>query len=67
MDPLHVASRSVLAERLPSAAASDFVEWGPRAGPEQRVQLVLSNELNIEHLTAADPRVPAIKDDQSIN
>ena len=67
MDPLPVASSSVLAARLPSAAASDFVEWGPQANPQQQFEEVLSRELPLEDLLTDAPRVPAIQDDRPIN
>jgi spermidine synthase len=66
-EPLPMVSSSVLAARLPSAAVSDFVEWGPQANPQQQFELVLSHELTLEKLIAEDPRVPAMQDDAPIN
>ena len=57
----------MLAARLPAAAASDFVEWGPTATSQQQFDLVLSHEVPLEKLLAQDPRVPAMRDDQPIN
>jgi spermidine synthase len=67
MDPIPVPTSSVLAARMPSAAASDFVEWGPDATPQQQFESVISRELKLEDLVAQDPRVPAMRDDQPIN
>jgi predicted membrane-bound spermidine synthase len=67
MEPLHAASSSILASRLPSAAVSDFVEWGPLTNPQQQFDLVLSHELTLEKLLAEAPRAPAILDNQPIN
>jgi spermidine synthase len=67
MEPLPVVSSSVLAARLPSAAASDFVEWGPQANPQQQFDLVLSHEVTLEKFVAANPRVPTMRDDSPIN
>jgi predicted membrane-bound spermidine synthase len=67
MEPIPVTSPSVLAARMPSAAAEDFVEWGPQATPEQQFDIVLSRELTLESLVAKDPRAPAMRDDQPIN
>ncbi len=64
MDPLPVVSSSVLAAHLPSAAASDFVEWGPQSNPQQQFEEVLSRELPLEDLLTEAPRVPAIQDDR---
>ena len=66
-EPLPMVSSSVLSARLPSAAVSDFVEWGPQANPQQQFELVLSHELTLEKLIAEDPRVPAMQDDAPIN
>ena len=66
-EPLLMVSSSVLAARLPPAAISDFVEWGPQANPQQQFELVLSHELTLETLVAANPGVPAIRDDVPIN
>ncbi len=67
MEPLPTTSSSVLAARLPSRAVSDFVEWGPRANPQQQFEVVLSQELSLEKLLAEDPRAPAMRDDRPIN
>jgi predicted membrane-bound spermidine synthase len=67
MEPLPVVSSSVLTARLPSAAVSDFVEWGPQANPQQQFELVLSHELALGNIIAVAPRTPAIRDDQPIN
>jgi len=67
MEPIQITSGSVLAARMPSAAAADFVEWGPYATPQQQFESVLSHELTLAQLVAQDPRVPAMRDDQPIN
>ena len=67
MEPLPITSGSVLAARLPFAAVSDFVEWGPKSNPEQEFDLVLAQELNLQEIVALDPRVPAVRDDEPIN
>ena len=67
MHPLPGFSASELAARLPSAAADDFVEWGPQSRAQDQFQVVLSNELSLQQLLAGDPRVPAIRDDMPVN
>ena len=67
MEPLPPGSSSILAGRLPAAAVSDFVEWGPLTNPQQQFELVLSHELMLDKLLAEAPRSPAILDDQPIN
>jgi predicted membrane-bound spermidine synthase len=67
MEPIPIASGAVLAARMPSAAISDFVEWGPQVTPQLQFDSVLAHELKLENLVAEDPRVPAIQDDKPIN
>jgi len=67
MDPIPVTSSSELAARLPPAAASDFVEWGPAKTAKEQYDLALSNELDLKQLIAQSPRTPAITDDAPIN
>jgi spermidine synthase len=67
MEPIPSVSGSVLAARMPPAAAADFVEWGPEAAPAAQFDRVLSHELSLNQIVAADPGAPAIQDDQPIN
>ena len=67
MEPIPITASSVLAARMPPAAAADFVEWGPQATAQQQFDLVLSRELVLSNLIAGDPRAPAMRDDQPIN
>ena len=67
MEPIPITSSSVLVSRMPSAAAADFVEWGPESNSQRQFDTVLSHELKLEDLVAEDPRVPAMRDDQPIN
>jgi spermidine synthase len=67
MESMPLVSASVLAGRLPPAAASDFTEWGPSADPKQQFEAVLSRELTLKDLVAEDPRVPMMRDDQPVN
>jgi len=67
MEPIPLTSSSVLASRMSPAAASDFVEWGPRSTPQQQFEAVLSQELPLDQIVAEAPRTPAMLDDQPIN
>lgn len=67
MEPIPNTSSSVLAARLPAAAASDFVEWGPQANPQQQFEAVLSQEQGLEYIVGKAPRTPAMRDDEPIN
>ena len=67
MEPLPVPSGSVLATRLPPAAAADFVEWGPASTAEEQFNKILARERPVEGIIGKDPVVPALEDDQPIN
>lgn len=58
---------SVLAARLPEAAARDLVEWGPARDPEQQLRLVLEREVDPVRIVLRSPRVPALRDDHPVN
>jgi predicted membrane-bound spermidine synthase len=67
MEPIPVTSSSELAARIPPAAATDFVEWGPASTAKDQYQLALSHELDLRQLIAQSPRTPALTDDAPIN
>jgi spermidine synthase len=67
MEPLPTTSSSVLASRLPPAAASDFLEWGPETNTQKQFDADLSQEESLEMIVAEDPGVPAMRDDRPIN
>jgi hypothetical protein len=67
MEPISIPSSSILATRMPPAAVSDFVEWGPETTPQEKFDLVLSHEIPFQQLVAEGPRVPAMRDDHPIN
>jgi len=66
-EPLVNMSSSELASRLPAAAATDLVEWGPKATAQEQFELLLSHERDVSKMAAADPDVPALSDDRPIN
>jgi predicted membrane-bound spermidine synthase len=65
--PLPQVSATVLASRLPSAAAADLLEWGPAVNAEQQFGAVLNQELSVDGLIQAAPDVPALQDDRPVN
>jgi predicted membrane-bound spermidine synthase len=56
-----------LAERLPAAAAADFIEWGPEHTAENQFALVLSGETSVDEMIAGAPSTPALQDDRPEN
>ena len=66
-EPIPNLSATELAKRLPSAAASDLVEWGPYSKPEEQISAVLRSEVSIDSFTARNPSTPALQDDRPVN
>ena len=68
LSPLTPASAAVLASRLPPAAVSDLLEFGPAQSAEQQFALVTNSEFSVESLIArARGDVPALQDDRPVN
>jgi predicted membrane-bound spermidine synthase len=67
MEPIPITSSSVLASRMPPAAASDFVEWGPQPTPQQQFESVLSKEMTLDEIIAKASQTPAMRDDRPVN
>ena len=67
MEPMPTTSAATLAARLPSAAASDFLEWGPEKDLMKQFDLLLSREVAIDKIVALAPRAPVLEDDRPIN
>jgi spermidine synthase len=56
-----------LAQKLPAAAASDFVEWGPEKTPEDQFETLLGGEFTLSQVIAAAPDAPPLRDDRPMN
>ena len=67
MEPIPNIPSSELATRMPPAAVSDFLEWGPATTPQEEFDLVLSHEIPIQQIIAEAPLSPALRDDHPIN
>jgi predicted membrane-bound spermidine synthase len=67
MTPIASAAASELAGRLPAAAASDLIEWGPASTPAEQFQAVLNLEMPLSDLIQEDAGAPALQDDRPIN
>ncbi len=65
--PIPDRSAADLAKRMPPAAATDLVEWGPYPTPEQQFAAVLKNELPIDWIISLDKNAPALQDDRPVN
>jgi len=71
--PIVAQSAEHLAQKMPAAAATDFVEWDPpspdgaRGGAEDRFSDLLKGELTVDSLIAKSPVTPALTDDRPVN
>lgn len=60
-------SAQQLAQKLPPAAASDFVEWGPENTPAGQFENLLGSEFPLSQVIAAAPDAPPLRDDRPMN
>jgi spermidine synthase len=65
--PIPPLSAAELARRMPPAAASDLVEWGPYPTAEQQLAVMLKREVPVDWLISADVNAPAMQDDRPVN
>jgi spermidine synthase len=65
--PIPRLSSAQAGGRLPVAARTDLLEWGPAATVEEQLGLVLRREISVERLLRLDPRAPALSDDRPVN
>jgi len=62
-----VRTAAELVARMPAAAVTDMMEWGPAKTPEAQFELILSKPVTLEQLIALSPSTPALQDDRPIN
>jgi len=60
-------SAQELAQKLPVAAARDFVEWGPEDTPEDQFETLLGSEFSLSEMIAVSPGAPPLRDDRPMN
>jgi spermidine synthase len=65
--PIPTTTAAVLANRLPTEAARDLVEWGPGATAAEQFERVLRNEVDPERVILRIPRAGSLHDDRPIN
>jgi spermidine synthase len=65
--PIPMRTAAELVGRMPSAAVSDMMEWGPAASPEEQMNLLLSHQSSTDAVIALSPGTPALQDDRPIN
>lgn len=65
--PIPQRTAEELVAKLNTAAAKDFVEWGPEATPQAQFDRILKNELPLDQLISEAPQAPALQDDHPTN
>jgi spermidine synthase len=58
---------TALAERLPTEAAADLIEWVPWEAPVDHFNVVLAHEVPIASVIALAPAAPTLADDRPVN
>ena len=67
MRPIPMRTADELVARMPAAAVTDMMEWGPAATPAEEFQRMLSTEMTPQQLIDLAPQTPAMKDDRPVN
>ena len=65
--PIPNRSAAELLARMPAAAISDMMEWGPAPSPEAQLNALVSHEVTPDSLIALAPGTPVLQDDRPIN
>jgi spermidine synthase len=65
--PIPNRTAAELAQRMPSLAVKDLMEWSQEPSAEREFAAVLKNELAPEQLMGEAPRTPALQDDRPVN
>jgi spermidine synthase len=65
--PIPLADAATLVSRMPQAAVSDLIEWGPERSAERQLQLVLAREVSPQALIGAAPGIPLLQDTRPVN
>jgi spermidine synthase len=65
--PIPARTAAELLARIPPGAVPDMMEWGPSATPNQQLDSMLSQEMDIRRLISLSPSTPALSDDRPIN
>jgi predicted membrane-bound spermidine synthase len=65
--PIPQRTAAELLARMPPDAISDMMEWAPGQKLEEQINLMLSQEVNINQFVALSPSTPALSDDRPTN
>ncbi len=64
--PISVRTPAEIMARMPAAAVTDMMEWGPAKTPEAELELTLRPQ-SLDSMIALSPQTPALQDDRPIN
>jgi spermidine synthase len=67
MTPIADRTPEELLARMPPAAVTDMMEWGPAKTPVEQLGKVVGGRTTLEQLIALSPTTPALADDRPIN
>ncbi len=67
MQPIAERSADELVKRMPAAAVTDMMEWGPAATPTQQFERMLRTDLTTQTLISRSPDTPPLQDDRPVN
>jgi len=67
LTPLPERTASQLANRLPSEAVADLLEWGPRTTAEEQFNVILNQEIPLAQILAKSPNSLALDDNHPVN
>ena len=65
--PMNRYTAAQLADRVPSAAARDMLEWGPAKTTGEQFAKMVDAEMPVRSLIDADPSAPVLTDDRPVN
>jgi spermidine synthase len=67
MSPIPERTAEEHLARMPQAAVTDLMEWGPASTPEDEFNRILVNEMTIDHVISYSPQTVALQDDRPVN
>ena len=67
MAPIPERNADELLVRMPAAAVTDMMEWGPEKAPREQLQLMLAHSIAPEEFIARAPQYPTLHDDHPVN
>ncbi len=65
--PIPNLTAAQLLSKMPPAAVTDMMEWGPEPDGESRIAEILNHELTFDQITEQAPNAPTLKDDRPVN